>query len=225
MRISRIILVTAHAATAMFAANAGATVLNISFSGGGGGYSSSEMPYGLTPIYATVSGIFQIDLDNIKTDASGQTFSFIGQTASYSSANLSATAIGDILSLTLSGNPPTPSPTFVTDTLKMTINFVPGTLNSDFSHALDTGNILSMTYGASNSVSAARTSSISSSGTGTVSISTGPSPTLNFSRLTIQPSIAPVPEPATWAMMLAGFAGVGFAMRQRRSHNVTANYT
>jgi hypothetical protein len=35
MRISRIILATAHAAVAMLAANAGATVLNISFSGGG----------------------------------------------------------------------------------------------------------------------------------------------------------------------------------------------
>ncbi len=29
-------------------------------------------------------------------------------------------------------------------------------------------------------------------------------------------SIAPVPEPATWAMMLLGFAGIGAVMRRRR---------
>jgi hypothetical protein len=29
-------------------------------------------------------------------------------------------------------------------------------------------------------------------------------------------NIAPLPEPATWAMMLLGFAGVGLAMRRRR---------
>jgi hypothetical protein len=29
-------------------------------------------------------------------------------------------------------------------------------------------------------------------------------------------SIAPVPEPSTWAMMLLGFAGIGAAMRRRR---------
>jgi hypothetical protein len=28
--------------------------------------------------------------------------------------------------------------------------------------------------------------------------------------------LIPVPEPATWAMMLVGFAGIGFAMRRRR---------
>jgi len=29
--------------------------------------------------------------------------------------------------------------------------------------------------------------------------------------------LAPVPEPATWAMMLVGFAGIGMAMRRRRN--------
>ena len=29
-------------------------------------------------------------------------------------------------------------------------------------------------------------------------------------------AVAPVPEPATWAMMLLGFAGIGFAMRRSR---------
>ena len=33
----------------------------------------------------------------------------------------------------------------------------------------------------------------------------------------IQAAVTGVPEPATWAMMLLGFGGVGFAMRRRRS--------
>jgi len=31
-------------------------------------------------------------------------------------------------------------------------------------------------------------------------------------------NIAPVPEPATWAMMLLGFGGIGFAMRGRKQN-------
>ena len=34
-------------------------------------------------------------------------------------------------------------------------------------------------------------------------------------------SIAAVPEPATWALMLVGFGGVGFAMRRRKSKVAT----
>ena len=30
-------------------------------------------------------------------------------------------------------------------------------------------------------------------------------------------TFAPVPEPATWALMLLGFGGIGFAMRRRRN--------
>ena len=30
-----------------------------------------------------------------------------------------------------------------------------------------------------------------------------------------------VPEPSTWALMLAGFAGLGFAFRQSHSHKHT----
>lgn len=33
-----------------------------------------------------------------------------------------------------------------------------------------------------------------------------------------------VPEPATWAMMLLGFGAIGFGMRRRREHSVTARY-
>jgi hypothetical protein len=32
------------------------------------------------------------------------------------------------------------------------------------------------------------------------------------------PQATPVPEPATWAMMLLGFGGVGFALRRRKGH-------
>ena len=35
-------------------------------------------------------------------------------------------------------------------------------------------------------------------------------------------SVAPVPEPATWAMMLLGFAGVGFVAYRRRNHGQAA---
>ena len=50
--------------------------------------------------------------------------------------------------------------------------------------------------------------------------------TLSFTNLTGGPnegilldavSVAAVPEPATWAMMLLGFGAIGFAMRRRRS--------
>lgn len=35
---------------------------------------------------------------------------------------------------------------------------------------------------------------------------------------------APVPEPATWAMMLAGFGMLGFAMRRRPAHSMRVRY-
>jgi hypothetical protein len=37
----------------------------------------------------------------------------------------------------------------------------------------------------------------------------------------ISNSVAPVPEPATWAMMLVGFGAVGYAMRRRRRGLIT----
>lgn len=38
-------------------------------------------------------------------------------------------------------------------------------------------------------------------------------------------SVAPsVPEPATWAMMLAGFGAIGFAMRRRRAHQPRVSF-
>lgn len=36
-----------------------------------------------------------------------------------------------------------------------------------------------------------------------------------------QEAVAAVPEPATWAMMLVGFGGIGFAMRRRKSKVTT----
>jgi len=38
----------------------------------------------------------------------------------------------------------------------------------------------------------------------------------NQAAITGSVSLTPVPEPATWAMMLVGFAGVGMAIRRRR---------
>lgn len=40
--------------------------------------------------------------------------------------------------------------------------------------------------------------------------------TPGFSHITVFDSAGPVPEPATWAMMLLGFGGIGMAMRRRR---------
>ncbi len=40
---------------------------------------------------------------------------------------------------------------------------------------------------------------------------------LNYHDLTFSATITPVPEAATWAMMLAGFGAVGVAMRRRRT--------
>jgi hypothetical protein len=42
----------------------------------------------------------------------------------------------------------------------------------------------------------------------------GPAPELNL--FSIPPTPAVAPEPSTWAMMLLGFAGLGFAFRQSR---------
>lgn len=41
-------------------------------------------------------------------------------------------------------------------------------------------------------------------------------PSSNAGVTTIQGRVTAVPEPATWAMMLLGFGGIGFAMRRRR---------
>ena len=37
----------------------------------------------------------------------------------------------------------------------------------------------------------------------------------------VQPAVAPVPEPATWAMMMLGFGMVGFGLRANRKGKVT----
>lgn len=42
--------------------------------------------------------------------------------------------------------------------------------------------------------------------------------------LTISPIAAAVPEPTTWAMMLIGFGGLGFAMRRRSKVRTTVAY-
>ncbi|MBB6124316.1 PEPxxWA-CTERM sorting domain-containing protein [Sphingobium subterraneum] len=41
------------------------------------------------------------------------------------------------------------------------------------------------------------------------------------STITISAATAAIPEPATWAMMLAGFGAIGFAMRRKQAVRVT----
>jgi hypothetical protein len=42
-----------------------------------------------------------------------------------------------------------------------------------------------------------------------------------YTNITVSSSVAAVPEPATWAMLILGMGAIGFAMRRRR--NVTTN--
>ena len=46
----------------------------------------------------------------------------------------------------------------------------------------------------------------------------------NTNRALFGIAIAAVPEPATWAMMLIGFGGIGFAMRRRAKVRTTVSY-
>ena len=43
--------------------------------------------------------------------------------------------------------------------------------------------------------------------------------------ISFSPVAGAVPEPATWAMMLVGFGGIGFAMRRRSKVRTTVSYT
>jgi hypothetical protein len=45
--------------------------------------------------------------------------------------------------------------------------------------------------------------------------------TIWFDTVSVVPTVAGVPEPATWAMMLLGFGGIGFALR-RKNRQVAA---
>ena len=55
--------------------------------------------------------------------------------------------------------------------------------------------------------------------------STGLYTSLTVTKFSLTPAAADaVPEPATWALMLVGFGGVGFAMRHRRKVAVRVSY-
>jgi hypothetical protein len=44
----------------------------------------------------------------------------------------------------------------------------------------------------------------------------------NLATLTVSEHVGAVPEPSTWAMMLLGFAGVGFAAYRKRKNGTLA---
>jgi hypothetical protein len=66
--------------------------------------------------------------------------------------------------------------------------------------------------GTENNISAFWLVNVGSNPTNTITITNGK----GVSNAAIYGYGAPVPEPATWAMMLMGFAGIGAAMRRRR---------
>ena len=87
------------------------------------------------------------------------------------------------------------------------IDFSSVTLNGTSFNIIQTGTVefrdllnKALTPGGNNVLSVAGTAGSSASYSGTLSFS----------------SMAAVPEPATWAMMLLGFGAVGFSMRRRR---------
>jgi hypothetical protein len=65
---------------------------------------------------------------------------------------------------------------------------------------------------------------INASDLGSIQINSGyTSGTSNVVVLTSTPTGA-VPEPATWALMILGFAGIGFAMRRNKTQTVAVRY-
>jgi len=60
------------------------------------------------------------------------------------------------------------------------------------------------------------------SGTGQSVVVTGGAGNIGWDDVTL--TTGAVPEPATWAMMIAGFGMVGFSLRSRRKHSVRVTY-
>ncbi|MHA6724171.1 PEPxxWA-CTERM sorting domain-containing protein [Sphingomonas sp. RS2018] len=63
-----------------------------------------------------------------------------------------------------------------------------------------------------------------SSGATTSNVPFGSSAFFYASNATVTNAVAAVPEPATWAMMLFGFGGIGFALRRRRAPSVRIRF-
>jgi hypothetical protein len=73
--------------------------------------------------------------------------------------------------------------------------------------------IASMTGNTTNNITLGPVSNVDAGDYRVAFAGTTPAGGVATGNLTFQ--LIPVPEPATWAMMLVGFAGIGFAMRRR----------
>ena len=110
-----------------------------------------------------------------------------------------------VLTFSLSGNPQG-APT--TKSVDVSIGSV---VNDNFTYTIGSNTLANMMYKSE-----------------TVTFTAGASNTLSFASqvagefgpviggVSINPAVPAVPEPATWAMLLLGFAGLGFAFRQSR---------
>ena len=141
----------------------------------------------------------------------------------YSGNLLNQNSIADIntaLDVLVGGNY---TPNVVWSALEPTESLISGNGNDatgliTFSQALTGPVILGVHFGGANSGAPERTQFYALNfGSPTSSLYLN---TQGFSVGVIIPAIGSVPEPATWAMMLLGFAGIGFTLRRRQGRPV-----
>lgn len=151
----------------------------------------------------------------LPASASGNYSACVG----YSGNLLNQNSIADIntaLDVLVGGNY---SPDVVWSALEPTESLISGNGNDangliTFAHALTGNVILGVHFGAANSGAPQRTQFYSfnfAAPTTQLYLNTQ-----GFSVGVLIPGVGTVPEPASWAMMLLGFAGIGVALRRRR---------
>jgi hypothetical protein len=236
MRAFRFFLAAILLGVLLPCASANSTVLSLNFAGQGPGYQSVSPPFGpptLSSIYQSVNSLILVDLDAVVSGGGMQKYTYTGPTSEYSNATINVTAIDDILSVELTGHFVVAT-TQVDDIFKMQIGFSAGYLNSTFANALNAANVTSIAYSLSEYVQNQGHGQISvtSRGTGSVAISQNPGPIRPnqfpagavLTNFIAPPVSAPVPEPATCATMLMGFAGIGWAMRRKARQTMGISY-